>query len=231
MSKSRYPYNANLFGPPPLLVREDAASYDELFASFRAAVKPVDIFGEMFVADLVALQCDVLRGRRLKSAVIHVCQVEAIKKFLGRNLDHRPYLTDEVTEGLLDEVRRGLPKTEEEAAKELAGAIDRFTERLHLSIARKYLRGEPKAVAVVNKLLAKLRTHVEAITAEELTDKLDAIAQIDRLIEIAESRRNAMLREIDRRRALLAQRLRRSIQEVEDAEYQVVETPLRKGKH
>jgi hypothetical protein len=137
MSKSRYPYNAKLFGPSPLLVREDAVSYNELFASFRAAVKPVDIFDEMFVADLVALQCDVLRCRRLKSAVIHVCQVEAIKKFLRGNLDHRPYVTDEVTEDLLEEARRGLPKTKEEAAKELAGAIERFAERLHLSIARK----------------------------------------------------------------------------------------------
>jgi hypothetical protein len=73
--------------------------------------------------------------------------------------------------------------------------------------------------------------HVEAITAEELADKLDPVAQIDRLTEIAESRRNAILREIDRRHALLAQRLRRTVQEVEDAEYQVVETPLGKRKH
>src|SRR5262249_8288675 len=52
----RYRSNAKLLGPRPLLVREDAVAYDALFAIFRAAVKPVDIFDEMFVADMVSLQ-------------------------------------------------------------------------------------------------------------------------------------------------------------------------------
>jgi hypothetical protein len=226
----RYRCYAKLFGSSPLLVREDAANYDELFARFRAAVKPVDIFGAMFIADLAALECDILSFRDLKSALINVCQVEAIRKFLLRNLNHSSYLTHKAAERIFDKARRWPPKTAEEAAEITACATERFMERLDLSIARKYLQGEPKAVAVVNKLLAKHHTHIEAVTAEERTNKLPEIAQIDRLIEGAERRRSAILREIDRHNARLAETLRRTVQEVEDAEYQFAETPL-SGKH
>jgi len=41
----------SLFGAPPLLVGEDAAQYDDLFAGIREAVKPIDTVDQMFVAD------------------------------------------------------------------------------------------------------------------------------------------------------------------------------------
>ena len=59
-----------LFGPPLLLEGEDAAIYDELLARMCAAVKPVDIIDEMFVADLVFLQWEVMRWRRLKFSLL-----------------------------------------------------------------------------------------------------------------------------------------------------------------
>src|SRR5262249_43194970 len=55
-----------LFGPPLLLEGEDASAYDELLARICAAVKPADIIDEMFIADIVALEWEVLRWRRLK---------------------------------------------------------------------------------------------------------------------------------------------------------------------
>ena len=39
--------------PPPLLAGEDAALYDELVGRMWAAVKPVDVIDELFVADVV----------------------------------------------------------------------------------------------------------------------------------------------------------------------------------
>jgi hypothetical protein len=42
-----------LFGPPPLIEGEDAAAYDQLLARICAAVKPVDIIDEIFIADVV----------------------------------------------------------------------------------------------------------------------------------------------------------------------------------
>jgi len=56
-----------LFGPPILLEGEDAAAYDQLFARICSAVKAVDIIEEIFVADLMSLEWEVLRWRRLKS--------------------------------------------------------------------------------------------------------------------------------------------------------------------
>jgi hypothetical protein len=55
------------------------------------------------------------------------------------------------------------------------------------------------------------------------------LEQIDRLTANVENRRNTMLREIDRRRTVIGEALRRSIKEVEDAEFQVVDpTPAKR---
>ena len=58
------------FGPPPLLEGEDAALYDDLVGRMCAAVKPVDIIDELFVADVVALEWDIMRWRRLKLSLL-----------------------------------------------------------------------------------------------------------------------------------------------------------------
>ena len=67
--------------------------------------------------------------------------------------------------------------------------------------------------------------------AKALAEKIDVIERIDRLITVAESRRNASLHEIDRHRATLGGALRRSVQEIEDAEFKVIETTPTKGKN
>jgi hypothetical protein len=41
-----------LFRRPPLLMGEDAAAYDGLFAGIHAAVKPLDTLEKMLVADV-----------------------------------------------------------------------------------------------------------------------------------------------------------------------------------
>jgi hypothetical protein len=40
---------------PPLIEGEDAAAYDQLLVRICAAVKPVDIIDEIFIADVSAL--------------------------------------------------------------------------------------------------------------------------------------------------------------------------------
>jgi hypothetical protein len=66
--------------------------------------------------------------------------------------------------------------------------------------------------------------------ADALAEKLDDIERIDHLTTIAENRRNASLHEIDRRRAFLGEALRRSVQEIEDGELEVIDTPPAEGK-
>ncbi|MFY9835486.1 MAG: hypothetical protein WAK55_03290 [Xanthobacteraceae bacterium] len=82
-------------------------------------------------------------------------------------------------------------------------------------LAQDYVRCKPGAIKLVDTLLAGAGLSVDAVMVRTLPDALDKIERIDRLTTIAESRRNAMLREIDRRRAVLGEALRRRLQEVE----------------
>jgi hypothetical protein len=92
-----------LFGPPLLLEGEDEVSYDELLARICAAVKPVNVIEEMFVADVVFLEWEILRLRRLKLSLLKASGHEALKDFLLRNLLYDLYVeafTDDLTEAL-----------------------------------------------------------------------------------------------------------------------------------
>jgi hypothetical protein len=62
-------------------------------------------------------------------------------------------------------------------------------------------------------------------------EKLGYLERIDRLTAIAESRRNASLREIGRHRAVLGETLQRSVQDIEDAEFKVIETTSTEEKN
>jgi hypothetical protein len=91
-----------------------------------------------------------------------------------------------------------------------------------------YARSDPGVVKMVNKLLASrgqtmddLIANAVAIKAGDRNDPLTFMERIDRLITIVESRRNATLREIDRRRAVLGEKLRRGLQEVQ-GEFEVI---------
>ena len=96
---------------------------------------------------------------------------------------------------------------------------------------QEYARREPDAVTLVDELLTGGGMSMDALMADALAEKLDYIERIDRLTTIAENRRNASLREIDRRRAVLGETLRRSVQEIEDDEFEVIETTPAKGKN
>jgi hypothetical protein len=110
-----------LFGRPPLLEGEDAAAYDELFAGIRAAVKPVDTVDEMLVADVVALQWEVLRWRRLESTLVRVCQRDALKGYLDDQLGYDVYAEDFVDD-LASTLKDNLPRDQADTAEGLAKA-------------------------------------------------------------------------------------------------------------
>jgi hypothetical protein len=56
------------------------------------------------------------------------------------------------------------------------------------------------------------------------TRELDGLERIDRMITVAESRRNSVLREIERRRTAFGRSLRGEIQKAENAEFEIVHT-------
>jgi len=83
---------------------------------------------------------------------------------------------------------------------------------------------------LVDGLLEKAGETIESLMIGYLNNKLDYIERVDRLISIAEGRRNASLREIDRRRSVLGEKVRRSVQEIEERELPLIEATVRRGK-
>jgi len=75
--------------------------------------------------------------------------------------------------------------------------------------------GKPKAVTSVKDLLASTGRTLDAITASVLVAGLERFERIDRMIIIAESRRNAILREIDRHRGLFGPAPRGAVRQIE----------------
>jgi len=248
-----------VFGPPLLLEGEDAAAYDELLGRICAAVKPVDIIDEMFIADIAALEWEVLRWRRLKWSLMQEAGLKALENFLAGELEYDLY-SERVADHLTEIFRDKVPGEGADFVKTLVrecvrnerDAVDKINEMLaciNLNIHRirhcaradkakelvqEYVRGEREAVTLVNELLTDAGTSMDSFMTKVLRDRIDEIERIDRLTAIAETRRNAALREIDRRRAVLGETLRRSVQEIEDDDFAdgelVLELPPAEGK-
>jgi len=232
----------SLFGPPLLLEGEDAAAYDELLARMCAAVKPVDVIDEMLVADIVALEWEVLRWRRLKRTLMRQVALKALERFLIDRLESNYALHEEHFQSYLTEILKNYfpPERAEMLAAECAPNTDEASDNLGKvlsslglgnnvlddaradkakELAQEYVRGERDAVTLVNELLTDAGVSMDTFMTKALRKRIDEIERIDRLTTIAETRRNAALREMDRRRAVLGEMLRRRVQEIEDVEF------------
>ena len=59
-----------LLGPPPLLPNENLVDYEGLQARLRAKIVPQDVLEEIWLRDILDLQWEVLRMRRLKARLL-----------------------------------------------------------------------------------------------------------------------------------------------------------------
>ena len=235
-----------LFGPPLLLEGENAAAYDEFLIRIRAAVNPLDIIDDMFIADVVSLEWDVLRWRRLKWALMREAGLKQMEYFLIAELESNYDLHKEHFKTYLATIlQNNFPRNQADSlAAECAPHTDEANDKLDevlssigldmnrvlkdaraekaKELVQEYVRGERDEL--IHELFTNAGVSMDKFMADALAVKLDYIERIDHLATIAESRRNASLREIDRRRAVLGQTLRRRVQEIEDAEFKVIET-------
>ena len=95
-------------------------------------------------------------------------------------------------------------------------------------LSEQWARREDQAVAAVDRHLATAGLTMDAVVAETMAVKIELIEKMERMIASAEIRRNATLREIERRRSEFAARLRdatRDRDNVEEAKFQVIEAP------
>ena len=237
-----------LLGEPQLLEGEDRAAYDELLGQFRAAVKPADIIDEMFMIDVVSLEWEVLRWRRLKLSFIRKGAIENLEEFLGEELQYELYF-DYFVDDLAEILEENLPEDQLNSAQTLAqqcarnekdavdkvnkilataeldidAVLDKARNRNVKDLVQAYTRREPDAVTLVDELLAGIGKSIDLLMAEAVAETLDYVERIERLTTVAESRRNSSLREIDRRRPVLAETLQRSVQQIESDELEIIE--------
>jgi hypothetical protein len=211
-----------LFGSPVLLAGEDDATYHELLIRVRTSINPVDIIDEMLIADVVSLEWEVLRWRRLKSSLMRTCGLEALEQFLRKHLDYYGHyqthfeqdlaeiLQDNLAEDQSEDDARALahkcardePDADDKVNPILASINLDMDDVLKSARARKaeelaqdYLQRKPGVVKLIDKLLANGGSSIDALMANAIVHGLDNIERIDRLTTIAETCRNAMLRE------------------------------------
>jgi hypothetical protein len=91
-----------------------------------------------------------------------------------------------------------------------------------LDLVRQWAAREPSAVERVNRLLESAGLTLHAVMAETLRANLDEIVQIDLMIARHQASRNSTLREIELHRAMPAHTLRRTVQQIEDAQYRAI---------
>jgi hypothetical protein len=99
-------------------------------------------------------------------------------------------------------------------------------------LVQKCAQHDQDAVAQVGQLLEAAGTSMDAVMADALAKNknIEAIERFDRFTALAEDRRNASLREIDRHRLVLGELLRRTVQQIEGGNLVRIEAPPSKGK-
>ena len=89
-------------------------------------------------------------------------------------------------------------------------------------LAEGWNRQAPASIAIVNALLKERHIDHEEIATQTFVSDLDTLERIDRMIMQAEGRRMSVLREIERHRGALAQRLRETAGKIEEAEFREI---------
>lgn len=184
-----------LLGPPPLVPGEDEDAYAEILSRVRAAVGPKDVLEEFWVRDVVDLSWEAVRLRRMKANVLTAATHRALEEVLAPILNKKgPFEVGSMLEEMLEETPAH-------------------------KLAARWYRREPTAVDEVESILKGANLSMDVVTAKALGMSLDVVERIERMVMNAEGRRNAVLREVARHRAVFADGLRRSSGAVRDAEF------------
>jgi hypothetical protein len=88
-------------------------------------------------------------------------------------------------------------------------------------LARKWALGDEEAMGEVERLLGRAGLTFDAVMAQTLAARVDDVERIDRMVIVAEARRDAVLREIRSRRLAFGQALHRAGEAI-DAEFEDV---------
>src|SRR5262245_48397444 len=91
------------------------------------------------------------------------------------------------------------------------------------TLAEGWVARKSDVVEEVNKTLTSAGLSTDSILAQTFSLKVNDIERMEHMMALAEMRRNSTLREIDRHRQTLGQKLRRAAQQLEDGQFRVIE--------
>ena len=77
-----------LLGPPPLLPNESLVDYEGLKARLLAKIVPQDVLEEIWLRDILDLQWEVLRMRRLKARLLANSSPSGLESLLHRRVNY-----------------------------------------------------------------------------------------------------------------------------------------------
>jgi hypothetical protein len=86
-----------------------------------------------------------------------------------------------------------------------------------------WARGERRAIQQVKGILGSANLTMDAVIAAAVSAQIEQLERMERMLAMVEARRNATLREIDRRRATRSHALRRTLDQVEDCQLRIVD--------
>jgi len=218
------------FGPAPLLAGEDVEDYNEFLEQVVATVKPTGILEEIWARDVVYHEWEAGRLRRLKARLIN----EAVRDLLKDELHGCSVKETEDVAESQEEDDSDATLAEDNVEPDSSGGEADTEEQAASELARRWLAGDQSATNKIRKIFATAGRDIEEVVADVKTTALmstiEDVDWVDRKIMTAESCRNAVVREVDRHRAMLGLQLRRPSEQIHDAEYKVIEDRKTKDK-
>lgn len=183
------PHLEFLFNDRLLLPGENENHYDALRDGIIQHVKPVDIIEVMWVKDIVDLVWEAKRLRRWRNQALVHGRVEAAAELMR-------------------------PAFQRTNSVHIEGITGPSVEAL----AEGWAIGNARSIEQVDKYLQERNLGPEDVTARAYLLSLPQMERIDRQLFLAEQRRDALLREIERKRAAFAQRMRTAATDILDVE-------------
>ncbi|TXM96970.1 HNH endonuclease [Methylobacterium sp. WL64] len=170
---------AFLFAERPLLPGEDEEQYDALQSSLVQQIKPADAIEVIWVKDILDLIWEAKRLRRWRRDILVQARLEAVEDLI------------------LPVINSIHPLIRNSATDPTPG-----------SLAAGWVTGNETQEQEVNRMLSARGLTSSDVAARSFLVNLHAIERIDRLSSLADQRRDALLREIERKRTSFAQRAR-----------------------
>ena len=184
----------SFLGAPPLIPGEAASDYEQLLTAVINVMKPVDFLETMWTRDVVDLQWEIIRFRRIKADVI------------------TSFYEDRCLERLLQtKIREREFEARAKEKKKKKDIVSYEGRRLERSAQIGEAEFETRAKLLKNNI------------ASVVAFRIDVLERIDRMVMTMEARRKAAYHEAERHRIGLGERLRHATEQVEDAEFREVD--------